>query len=548
MRLTADLEGRPAPGKRGGVKVAAGASVPAPIEGWDAQSPIAAMSPKRAFKLDNWFPQPDWVEVRKGYVIHAQLLGTTAPVETLATYNGVSSKVMFAAANDSIFDVTAAGSSAASVASLANARFQYINFATTGGNFLYMVNGADPPQYFDGTSWAVATITGISSSDIIGVNAFKNRLWFVINDSSDAAFLPVDSIQGAATVFPLGGLFTKGGFLMAMGTWSLDAGNGPDDYAVFLSSQGQAAIYRGIDPTDATDFLLVGVFDMGAPLGRRCMTRVGADLVLISIDGVVPLSRAMIVERAAVVKQTLTQRIQRVMNRSARLYKDHFGWQLISYPRGTRAILNVPIEENTDQVQYVMNVLHGAWCQFIGMKANCWELLNEDLYFGGNAGVIYKADTSGTDAGETLSADMMTAYNYYGTHGNQKRWTMCRPQLTTDGSVNPGLGFNVDFREDAPLSIPSTNIVSSSLWDVALWDQRTWAGDVRTVANWTSVTGIGYCASIRLAVDIEAAQPGEAGLWGTALWGESTWENTVADEVVLQVNAFDLTYEVGAIV
>ena len=546
MRLTA--LSKKAIGKLGGVRVANGASVPAPIEGWDAQSPIAAMSPKRAVKLDNWFPQPDWVEVRKGHVLHAQTTGTAEPVETLATYNGLSSKVMFAAADGKIYDVTSAGSSTASVSGLANARFQYLNFATTGGNFLYMVNGADPPQYFDGSAWHVATITGITSSDIIGVNAFKNRLWFVLNDSSDAAFLPVDSIQGAASPFPLGGLFTKGGFLMAMGTWSLDAGDGPDDYAVFLSSQGQAAIYRGIDPTDATDFLLVGVFDMGAPLGRRCMTRVGADIVLISIDGVVPLSRAMIDERSAVVKATLTQRIQRVMNRSARLYKDHFGWQLISYPRGTRAILNVPIEENTDQVQYVMNTLSGAWCQFIGMKANCWELLNEDLYFGGNNGVIYKADTSGTDAGETLSADMMTAFNYYGTHGNQKRWTMCRPQLTTDGSVNPGLGFNVDFREDAPLSIPTTNIVSSSLWDVALWDQGTWAGDVRTVANWTSVTGIGYCASIRLAVDIEAAQPGEAGLWGTAIWGESTWENTVADEVVLQVNAFDLALEVGAIV
>lgn len=543
MRLTADLEGRPAQGKRGGVKVARGASVPAPIEGWDAQSPIAAMSPKRAVKLDNWFPQPDWVEVRKGYIVHAQ--PSTLPVETLATYNGISSKAMFAASAGTIYDVTS-GTPAVAVASLTNARFQYINFATTGGNFLYMVNGADDPQYFDGAAWHVAAITGVSATDIVHVNAFKNRLWFVINESSDAAYLPVDSIQGAASVFPLGGLFTKGGFLMAMGTWSLDAGTGPDDYAVFLSSQGQVAIYRGIDPN--TDFVLVGVFDMGAPLGRRCMTRVGADIVLLSIDGVVPLSRAMIIERSAVVKSTLTERIQRVMNRSARLYKDHFGWQLISYPRGTRAIVNVPIEENGDQVQYVMNTLSGAWCQFIGMKANCFELLNEDLYFGGNNGVVYKADTSGTDAGETLSADMMTAFNYYGTHGNQKRWTMCRPQLTTDGTVSPGIGFNVDFRDDAPLSVPTTNVISSSLWDVALWDTGTWAGDVRTVANWTSVTGIGYCASIRLAVDIEPAQQGLEGLWGTAVWGDNTWGNAIADEVVLQVNAFDLTYEVGAIV
>lgn len=546
MRLTADLERRPALGKRGGVKVAQGASVPAPIEGWDAISPLAAMSPKRAVKLINWFPQPGWIEIRKGHIIYAQT--TDAPVETLATYNGISSISMFAVAGGSIYDVTAGGSSVPAVTGLTNSRFQYVNFATTGGNFLYMVNGADVPQYFDGTSWLTPAISGISPADIIGINAFKNRLWFVINDSSDVAYLPVDSIQGAATIFPLGGLFTKGGFLMAMGTWSIDAGAGPDDYAVFLSSQGQAAIYQGTDPSSVTTWSLVGVFDMGAPLGRRCMTRVGADIALLCIDGVVPLSRAMIFERAAVVKVSLTQRIQRVMNQSAKLYKDHFGWQLISYPRGTRAILNVPIEENTDQVQYVMNTLSGAWCQFIGMRANCWELMDQDLYFGGNDGVVYKADTSGTDSGQTLSADMMTAFNYYGSHGQQKRWTMCRPQLTTDGTVNPGLGFNVDFQENAPLSIPSTQIVTSSLWDVALWDQSNWAGDVRVVANWTSVTGIGYCASIRLAVDITTTQSGVAGLWGTAVWGESTWKDVIADEVVLQVNSFDLTYEAGAIV
>jgi hypothetical protein len=547
LRLTSDLENRPAIGKRGGVKVASGASVPAPVEGWDAVSPLAAMSPKRAVKLDNWFPQPGWCEVRKGFIQHSTT-GTTNPVETLATYNGLSSRSMFAAATDTIYDATISGTATPVVTGLTNARWQYVNFATTGGNFLYMVNGADLPHYFNGTAWLTPTITGVSASDIIGINAFKNRLWFVINDSSDVYYLPVDSIQGAASKFPLGGLFTKGGFLMAMGTWSIDAGDGPDDYAVFLSSRGQCAIYRGTDPSSSTTWALVGVFDMGAPLGRRCMTRIGADIALICVDGVVPLSRAMIFERAAVVKVTLTERIQRVMNQSAKLYGDHFGWQLISYPRGTRGILNVPIVENNDQVQYVMNTLSGAWCQFIGMQANCWELLNEDPYFGGNDGVIYHADTSGSDSGSTLSADMMTAFNYYGSHGNQKRWTMCRPQLTTDGAVNPGLGFNVDFRDDAPLSVPSSQIVSSSLWDVALWDVSSWAGDVRTVANWTSVTGIGYCASIRLAVDLTAAQTGIAGVWGIGRWGEETWGNAVADEVVLQVNAFDLTYEVGAIV
>src|SRR5690606_3161286 len=112
-------------------------------------------------------------------------------------------------------------------------------------------------------------------------------------------------------------------------------------------------------------------------------------------------------ERAAVVKATMTERIQRVMNQSARLYKDNFGWQLISYPRGTRAILNVPIDENEEQQQYVMNTLNGAWCQFTGMNANCWELLLDNPYFGGNTGFVYQADVGSTDFDHVLRADMM---------------------------------------------------------------------------------------------------------------------------------------------
>lgn len=543
MRLTA-LAAKGLPGRYPAVAPATGASVPSPIEGWDAVSPIAAMSPKRAVKLINWFPQPDWVEVRKGFVTHSNTQ-TGMPVETLAAYQGSVSAKLFAASDDSIFDVTSGNPSAASVTGLGNVRFQYVNFATTGGNFLYMVNGADAPQYYDGTSWDVASISDISPESIIGVNSHKNRLWFTLENSSDAAYLPVDSIQGAAVLFPLGGLWSKGGYLMAMGTWSIDGGTGLDDYAVFVSSRGQCAIFSGIDPDN--DFSLVGVFDMGAPIGRRCFTRVGADLALICVDGVVPLSKAMI-ERAAVIAVSLTARIQRVMTQSARDYSDNFGWQLLAYPRGTRAILNVPIVENGEQEQYVMNTLTGAWCRFTGMNANCWELLNDKLYFGGNSGVVYEADKGGTDVGSIMRADMMTAFNYFNQRGIQKRWTMCRPLLTTDLSVSPGIAFNVDFQEDAGIFVPTSTQNPQALWDVAEWDDAVWAGEVVTRGAWTSVSGIGYCSSIRMVADFPHPHEGEQALWGEGLWGIGRWGELDGAEVTLRVNGFDLTMARGSFI
>lgn len=545
MRLTA--LSRRAQGKLGGTPTAGGASVPSPIEGWDAVSPIADMSPKRAVRLINWFPQPDWVEPRKGYTYHCDT-GTGEPVETLAPYHGLTIDRLFGWSDGTIFDVTGGAATATTVTGLTNSRAQYINFATTGGNFLWTCNGADDPKYFDGTNWASATITGATTgSEIKDVEAFKERLWFAANDSSDAYYLPVDSIQGISVAFPLGAYFTQGGYLQSIGTWSVDAGTGPQDYIAFVSSRGQVAIYGGIDP--ATDFKIVGVFDLGAPIGQRCLTRVGADLAVISIDGVYPLSKAMIFERAAVVKTTMTERIQRVMNQSARLYKDNFGWQLISYPRGTRAILNVPVAENEEQQQYVMNTLTGAWCQFTGMNANCWELLLDNPYFGGNDGVVYQADTGSSDYNQIMRADMMTAYNYFNTRGNQKRWMMCRPLITTDQQVNPGLAFNVDFQSDAPISVQSTQSIIGARWDESLWDDSDWAGEISTKSNWTSVTGLGYCASIRMVIDIEPPNPIQDSRWGTALWGQNLWGALPsAAAITLQVNGFDLVMEKGAFV
>jgi hypothetical protein len=254
-----------ATGKAPRPKVARGASVPAPVGGWDAISPIANMPPDRAIQLDNWFPQLSWVELRRGFIPQSDTHSGVA-VETVAAYHGVNSDALFCVSGGTIYDVTTT-TAVSSVTGLTNSRFQYANFAGTGGNFLYMVNGADDPQYFDGTSWHVAAITGVSGSDLITVTPHKNRLWFSINDSSDACYLAADAIQGAATKFPVGANWSLGGYLMQIASWSLDGGQGQDDYIAFISSRGQVSVYSGTDPN--TDFSLVGNYTMGAPIGRR---------------------------------------------------------------------------------------------------------------------------------------------------------------------------------------------------------------------------------------------------------------------------------------
>jgi roadblock/LC7 domain-containing protein len=381
-----------------------------PTGGLDAVSPLTSMPQDKAIRLRNWFPQLRYIEVRRGFTEHCDTGETGQPVETIMAYmaaGGVSSR-MFAAVNGKVFDVTTASASS-SLTSLTNDRWQHTMFATSGGNFLVMCNGADGVRYFDGANWNTASITGVTAASLIHIAAFKSRLWFVEDGSTDAWFLPPDSLQGAASRFPVGANFKKGGYLQAIATWALDGGDGPDDRIAFISSQGEVAVFAGTDPTNASSFSLQGTYEIGAPIGRRCWLKVGGDVAIICMDGVVPLSKAMVIERGAAITVALTANIQPLLNADAQSFRDVFGWQLMSYPLGTRAILNVPLLENETAKQYVMNTVSGAWCEFDAHNANCWELFEEMPYFGGNDGVVYVADTGGSDNGDPITAEMQGA-------------------------------------------------------------------------------------------------------------------------------------------
>lgn len=514
-------------------QLARGKSIPAPVMGWDAVSPLAGMPETAAVTIENMFPQPGYVEIRKGHKRH-NLCGTAA-IESLMPYHAVNATNdrLFAASSTAISNVTvftSASVSATASVSLSgktNARWQHINFSTTGGNFLWMCNGADAPMKYDGTVWTTASVVGGTVADIINVAAFKERIWLTYKNRISPRYLNLDSVQGTATEFDLTGVFDKGGYLMAVGTWALDGGNGPDDYIAFVTSRGEVAVYTGTDPN--SNFVQKGVYEMGAPIGRRCLRKVGADLAVISIDGVLPLSKALITDRAATSLQAITRMIQPVMNDSARAYQNTFGWELLSYPRGTRAILNVPITENVEQQQYVMNTVTGGWARFKGEEANCWAIFQDRLFYGGNNGQVKEADCQGFDDDGPIEFDLETAFNYCDVRGQLKQFTQCRALLTSDGQLKPGIGLNVDFSTGSQVGPTSFEQSSGDLWDVAMWDAGVWPVTQRILTDWVTVDGIGYCAGIRVSGSVQA---------------ETTAQQS--DSLTLAINGFDLLVVDGA--
>lgn len=533
---------KPARAGRRQQRVARGASLSAPTGGWDAVNSLADMPEDRAVVLDNWFPQPDSVEVRNGSAAYAAGMGSGV-IDSILTYQGLTSAAarMYAVTGGTIYDITSGGVASAAVTGLSSNRWEAVNFTLSGGtHYLWACSGSDNPRAYNGSSWVTPSITGITASDIANVAVHKNRLWFVLGNSMKAAYLNTDAFQGTATPFNLGSVMSKGGNLVSIGTWTQDGGSGPDDYWVGVSSRGQVAVYQGTDPSSANTWSLVGVYELGAPIGKRCLTKVAGDLALINIDGVLPISKALGVDRGAVAQVALTANINSAMNSAARSYKANFGWQLTAYPRGTMALLNVPLSEGATQHQYTMNTLTGAWCRFKGWDANCFAVFNDLLYYGGNNGVVYRADTGAVDGSNQIDAIGQQAYNYFSTKGRLKRFTMIQPLITTDSDSRPAIGLSTDFRDNATLGTPSSATIASALYDSAIWDADVYPVESRNISDWTSVSGIGQCASIHF----RAITGTQGSAWGEAEWGVDVWSGSGGD-VEVSLNGFNLVMETG---
>jgi hypothetical protein len=529
--------------------------IPSPTDGWDAISPLAEMDPKRAPILQNWVPRPGYVEVREGYFPWNK--PTTVPVETLMIYRSPTGETLFAVSGANIYDVSNTSVSAVQTLpeGLGSARMQYTNFTPSGAaTVLQCCNGVDLLLQWNGIVWSNPAVTDLpsgfsSTASIINIYAAKQRLWYVFKNSTIVGFLDTATVSGSLNsggggTQDFGPLFTKGGYLVAVADWTIDGGNGPQDYVAFISSRGQIALYGGTDPTNASAWTLVGVFNLAPPMGYRCAYSIGSDVALITQQGVLPISQALPFDPSADRSVAITARIQNAMAQAAMIGADLFGWQLMTFPLQQLLILNVPISENETQVQFVMNTLTGAWCKFTGWNANCFEIFNNNLYWGDNNGYVNQGYSGLADGQLPVNIDMQCAFNWFDEPGKEKRMTMIQPLLTTEGNISPTLGVDTDFGTSTATNL-LTITQSGALWDVAIWDSSLWPTGATIYAKWLTVLAVGHCFAARINTSLPVTGVGTS-LFDTALFDIATFDGaTNGTAITLQVNAFNSILETG---
>ena len=448
------------------------------------------MQPQYAIQMDNIIPDVDGDRVRKGYikklskatsVLIPILRGNTkkligAHVQDLTVYNNFkveSSKSGFSSDNWTYADFTDG----------------------SGAVHTILANGSDTPQDYTSSLNNVGyTLTGFPSLDC--PLAFKNRLYFISGNWS-IAYSGVQSISGNLTSFEMGSYFKKGGRLLSIANWTQDAGNGADDLFVLISTEGEVLIYSGTSP-ESDDWRMIGTFSIAKPVGKRCWAQLGADLILITQRGYFPLSSVLSDLRAN--RALLNQKIDGITQ--GRDFTKR--WEIHYRPSTNWLIVNVPSDTGIySYEQHICNLNTNAWCRFVGMDANSWAVLGDELYFCNGRG-IFQADTGTTDEGSNITFCLQKAYNNFGTP-LKKQLMRVVPHYysTTDETIYKkilsdfGNGKNRIF-------VHRENSGINTYWDTAIWDESFWSDEINVHSTRGSVTSkvgnyisVGYYGRVR---------------------------------------------------
>lgn len=460
--------------------------IPAPVGGLNVTSSIMGMGKYDALVLNNFVPYPDRLELRDGVADHCTDFAKT--IKQLWPYSApTGGEKLFATTDDGVFDATAAGAVGTVKIALTNGQTIAVTCSTGASNYLLVVNGTDTMKQYDGTNWSsVATLGGTATSNYSYVELYRQRLFFIKKNSLIVDYLETNSISGTPTSFSLGAIFRRGGYLVALGTWTLDAGNGPEDRFVAITSEGEVGVYIGYDPSTLATWDFVGVYYIGKPLGPRCLFKYSGDLLYLSEAGLFPLSKALMV--AAIDKtQAISGKIQPLFSGAARDYAAQSGWQVISQPNIPLILVNVPATKAS--YQFVMHSQTGAWATFTGIDAESMARMGDTLFFA--IGTKVAKMTGKNDFGANITGSFLSGYKRMGG-GKQALVKSIKPYIQTTGKFDYYLGFSQEFNQ----SVSPTHIYphgwadSSYIWGTDRFGEAYWSGGTNYENGWQTAPDI----------------------------------------------------------
>lgn len=446
--------------------------LPAPIGGLNKRDSLAAMGAQYAIRLDNYIPSDNKLVLRSGYNSYVNLGGDEsikAGVKTLVSYNKPNDDRLIALYDHKAYNVTSPSAVDSFEVEFSETRCQTVQYK----NYLYFMNGLDIPKvfYIDDEDvehfedWGF-TSESLQAARIIAGGVSKEFLWFVEKNTLKAWYpKEAGNTSGELYSFDLAQVAKRGGQLVAVANWTIDGGQGIDDYTVFITSEGEALVYTGSNPNDANSWSLKGSYIMSKPIGHQCLLPYQGDIVIISEDGYIPLSKALATANSGQSSIAFSDLIRGlVLDRTAN-NKDKEGWQGIIYSKKGYGIFNVPVSQQFEQ--HVINVNTGAWCRFTNIRAFCWCEFNGDMYFGSDDSV-FKFGDAYSDNGVQIEGCIEQAYTNLGTD-QLKKIQLLNPRTRSSTQYSLTIYTNMDFEDRNVNYYSNIGTIGQTKWNTAKW-------------------------------------------------------------------------------
>jgi len=524
---------------------------PAPIGGWIKNQSLLAPNARRpdgtkvngAFVLENMFPEATTVRMRAGSDLYATVGDGSEDVVSFLTYVNGNNRSLFASTETAVYDVTSPviafnlvdhsgnflttdtgdhlilfpdSEIAPVVDSLGGGFWVGVQFADADGDiYLRAVNGIDTPIIYDGATWGTTpAITfpvgaGVTANDLSYVWVYKQRLFFIQKDSLDAWYLPVNALGGELKKLPMGGVFARGGSLMFGETWSLESGaGGLSEQCVFITTEGEVAVYQGADPDDADTWSKVGVYRIGKPLGPQAHIRAGGDLVISTDVGFVPLSTAVQRDFAALSPAAVSYNIEVAWNEAV-ANRSLSDWHCEVWPTKQMVLIALPTPIGTQAQMLVANSRTGAWGLYTGWDGRCVQLFGDRLFFGSANGKVIEAEITGLDQGNVYTSVCVPLFDPLKSPASMKTGLLVRATVLSSQRVTPQVSLQNDFVVSLPAPPDSIAVVGSNLWGVGIWGQSVWSAQVAklTFQEWQSAPGSGYALAPAMQVTSGSLSP-----------------------------------------
>ncbi len=474
----------------------------APIGGLNRRDPMNAMNELDALVMDNYIPAVSSVELREGYVKHAVLdsFSSTKKIETLCCYHTSNHSKMIAIYGSKAYDVSLAEPVLYGGISFSKSRCQTLQYQ----NRLFFLNGVDVPKvyYIDENDEEHFETWGFSGQNlealkIVNAGVCHEFLWFVEKNSTRAWVADVGgSIAGTLNVFDTAQVLKWGGKLVSVFNWTVDGGAGLDDYTCLLSSEGEVLVYKGYNPNDADHFELIGSYKLSRPIGYQCVMAYQGDVVIITEDGYLPLSKALSLNNVGLSAVAFSDKIKGLVLEKTAEGKNFEGWQGLIYGKKGYAIFNVPISQGFEQ--HVINIATGAWCRWKGIRAFCWCTWGGELYFGSDNS-IFKFGGVYSDDGLPIEGHIEQAYSALKTDG-VKKIVLIKPKIRSSKNFKLMIWTNMDFEnQDKEFYVNFASLDSSVFkWNAARWGEALWYSlkTRKLQGQWLFNSAVGFKASI----------------------------------------------------